>query len=321
MADNIGLQLLFSYSNKLTSNFEKRVFMNIETANRLLQYRKKSSLSQEALAEKIGVSRQAVSKWERAEASPDTDNLILLAEIYGVSLDELLKGEKKTEPEQETRQTAAQEPNQEEETTEGEDKSYHKVDKISFKNGIHIDSKDGDHVHISLKDGVHVADSSGARVSVDKNGVFVEENGAKRVYTDSQGNVYADDEVYSKHCCCNKKTKSKGKRIWDKFPFYAIALITFLLWGFSGVCLGWALSWVCFLTIPLYYSLGSAIFNRNPSHFAYPVLAVILYMFFGFFGVCGGWAMGWIVFLTIPLYYCICEAFKSDEKENENGCE
>ena len=36
---------------------------------------------------------EQVSKWELAEASPDTDNLILLAEIYGVSLDELLKGE------------------------------------------------------------------------------------------------------------------------------------------------------------------------------------------------------------------------------------
>lgn len=65
--------------------------MNIEIANRLVQLRKKNNLSQEALAEKLGISRQAVSKWERAEASPDTDNLILLARIYGVSLDELLK--------------------------------------------------------------------------------------------------------------------------------------------------------------------------------------------------------------------------------------
>ena len=56
---------------------------------------KKMNLSQEELASRIGVSRQAVSKWERAEASPDTDNLILLADIYGVSLDELLKGEKR----------------------------------------------------------------------------------------------------------------------------------------------------------------------------------------------------------------------------------
>ena len=67
--------------------------MNIEIANRLVQLRKSNNLSQEALAEKLGISRQAVSKWERAEASPDTDNLILLARLYKVSLDELLRTE------------------------------------------------------------------------------------------------------------------------------------------------------------------------------------------------------------------------------------
>ena len=67
--------------------------MNIEIANRLVNLRKSNNLSQEALAEKLGISRQAVSKWERAEASPDTDNLILLARLYGVSLDELLQTE------------------------------------------------------------------------------------------------------------------------------------------------------------------------------------------------------------------------------------
>ena len=65
--------------------------MNVETANHLQMLRKKNGYSQEELAEKIGISRQAVSKWERAEASPDTDNLILLAKLYGVTLDELLK--------------------------------------------------------------------------------------------------------------------------------------------------------------------------------------------------------------------------------------
>ena len=64
--------------------------MNIEIANRLVNLRKSNYLSQEALAEKLGISRQAVSKWERAEASPDTDNLIQLAKLYHVSLDELL---------------------------------------------------------------------------------------------------------------------------------------------------------------------------------------------------------------------------------------
>jgi HTH-type transcriptional regulator/antitoxin HipB len=60
----------------------------------LYELRKKHNLSQEELAEKLGVSRQAVSKWERSEASPDTDNLIALAKIYELSLDELIYGEK-----------------------------------------------------------------------------------------------------------------------------------------------------------------------------------------------------------------------------------
>jgi len=68
--------------------------MDVEIANRLVGLRKKNGYSQEDLADKIGVSRQAVSKWERAESSPDTDNLIALARLYNVSLDELLYAEK-----------------------------------------------------------------------------------------------------------------------------------------------------------------------------------------------------------------------------------
>ena len=67
--------------------------MDIVTAKRLYDYRKANNLSQEELAEKIGVSRQAISKWERAESSPDTDNLIALAKLYNVSIDEMLNGE------------------------------------------------------------------------------------------------------------------------------------------------------------------------------------------------------------------------------------
>ena len=65
--------------------------MNIEIANRLVTLRKENGLSQEELAARIGISRQAVSKWERAESSPDTDNLIALAKLYNVSLDALLE--------------------------------------------------------------------------------------------------------------------------------------------------------------------------------------------------------------------------------------
>lgn len=79
----------------LWSSEDKR--MNIEIANRLVELRKKMGFSQEELADKLGLSRQAVSKWERAEASPDTDNLICLAKLYGVSLDTLLDTEQSIE--------------------------------------------------------------------------------------------------------------------------------------------------------------------------------------------------------------------------------
>ena len=66
--------------------------MNQNTADRLVDLRKNAGLSQEELADAIGVSRQAVSKWERCESSPDTDNLIELARLYKISIDELING-------------------------------------------------------------------------------------------------------------------------------------------------------------------------------------------------------------------------------------
>lgn len=54
--------------------------------------RKANSLSQEELAEKLNVSRQAISKWERGEAYPDIENLIAISELFHVTLDDLVNG-------------------------------------------------------------------------------------------------------------------------------------------------------------------------------------------------------------------------------------
>lgn len=64
--------------------------MDEKIAERLAKLRKEHNFSQEQLADELGVSRQAISKWERGETSPDTDNLIALAKLYNTSLDELL---------------------------------------------------------------------------------------------------------------------------------------------------------------------------------------------------------------------------------------
>ncbi len=59
----------------------------------LLRLRKLHNLSQEAVAEKLGVTRQAAAKWENGESTPDIVNCIGLAKLYGVSLDELVQYE------------------------------------------------------------------------------------------------------------------------------------------------------------------------------------------------------------------------------------
>ena len=64
-------------------------------AERIMILRKTKGYSQEELADQIGVSRQAVSKWESGQSSPDLEKVILLSDFFEVTTDYLLKG---TEP-------------------------------------------------------------------------------------------------------------------------------------------------------------------------------------------------------------------------------
>lgn len=65
----------------------------MELNKQLKKYRIQQKLSQENLAEKIFVSRQTISNWENGKSYPDIQNLLLLSEIFDVSLDELVKGD------------------------------------------------------------------------------------------------------------------------------------------------------------------------------------------------------------------------------------
>ncbi|KAA0805786.1 XRE family transcriptional regulator [Bacillus sp. JAS102] len=62
----------------------------------LKKLRESKGFSQEDVAKKIGVTRQAVYKWENDKSYPDIDNLILLSEMYNVTLDKLIKGNQNT---------------------------------------------------------------------------------------------------------------------------------------------------------------------------------------------------------------------------------
>ena len=65
-------------------------------ADKIIENRKKNGWSQEELADKLGVSRQSVSKWEGAQAVPDMKKIIQMSEIFGVSTDYLLRDEIET---------------------------------------------------------------------------------------------------------------------------------------------------------------------------------------------------------------------------------
>ena len=62
-------------------------------ADKIIENRKKNGWSQEDLAEKLGVSRQSVSKWESAQAIPDLKKILQLSEVFGVSTDYLIRDE------------------------------------------------------------------------------------------------------------------------------------------------------------------------------------------------------------------------------------
>ncbi|HEP1339656.1 TPA: helix-turn-helix transcriptional regulator [Streptococcus pyogenes] len=65
----------------------------MEIGQQMIRYRKQQALSQEELAEKVYVSRQSISNWENDKTYPDIHSLLLLSQIFQVSLDQLIKGD------------------------------------------------------------------------------------------------------------------------------------------------------------------------------------------------------------------------------------
>lgn len=253
--------------------------MTLETANRLYELRKKNNLSQEELAEKLGVSRQAVSKWERSEASPDTDNLIGLAKIYGLSLDELIYGKK-----EEKKEEAQEEPKDEtkEEKNEGEK--------------LFVDIDDGEEKVKISPEGIFVESKDGEKVRVGFNGIRIEN--VKYNDDDFDDDDFDDDET--------DENDSHSTKFWLQVPYAVICTIAYLVCGFGNYFGGWALSWVVFITIPIYYSFVDAIYKRKFVNFAYPVFAAFVYLVLGLYY--GNWHPSWIIFITIPVYYPIANA-------------
>ena len=258
--------------------------MTIETANRLVELRKKNNLSQEELAEKLGVSRQAVSKWERSEASPDTDNLIALAEIYGMSLDELIFGEKRGGDNTDSASNNASE-------------AQANAEKDSVKigpAGIFVKSKDGDEVNISLR-GIRV--SAGNHDDDDDDDLDEDFDEDFDEYFD--GDFEDEDEEHGLKASIHVGSAKPHGNIWLDLPYPILCAAAYLAFGFCNIFGGWALSWIIFITIPIYYELVNAITKRRFSKFHFAIPVAFVYLYIGLYH--GIWHPTWLVFFAIPI--------------------
>ena len=234
--------------------------MTVETANRLMQYRKKAGLSQEELADKLGVSRQAVSKWECAESSPDTDNLIALAKIYGVTLDDLLN-EDNAEPKKDAK----------------EEKSK----------GIHIKDDEGNEVHVENVN-IHLKDDEGNEVHVGSDGVEIIDNSTgekikKNINLHHKDNKGVLESIITSsigvlcviaYLLCGFFVKDGWRNYWvlffliplvpstieaikrRRFTAFVYPVLVVAVFLGLGMFIGlWHPTWVLFLTIPVYYTI------------------------------------------------------------------
>lgn len=288
--------------------------MNVEVANRLQQLRKKNNLSQEELAEKIGISRQAVSKWERAEASPDTDNLILLSRLYGVSLDELLKTDSEILGDISLKKEDygfTNDPVREKMPENYTDKEVYPgaadaEENTSIPQGSPFGADVKDDIGGNIGDTIDKAgraigdmlNSAGKKINQEftpekaKNFESKLERGMEKLgqkfdklgqkidgMTGTSSQSY--DYSYNYSSQTSDKKSEKKKRVRNAPPmtlmdklFPIIMLGVFLFLAAIGSAHP---GWVAFLMIPFYYTTKMAVRNKNLMQFCYPLACVIVY--------------------------------------------
>lgn len=253
--------------------------MDLQLANRLQRHRKAHGYSQEALAAALGISRQAISKWECGEASPDTENLIRLAKLYRISLDELILSDEAKSDDLAPAERSETSPNGGT-PSKAEDETSHAGEKNRESEGeASVSRNDAEDAPKELAEFIKKHRENGDEIE-----------------TRREGNTFTVNV-----------TVARDQKLWiaiDAATFF-LCIISFLLLGFLGNL--WHPAWLLFLLVPIVASLGEAVKKRNASAFAFPVLVTAVYLFLGC--VWEFWHPAWIIFLSIPLYYTIAELF------------
>jgi transcriptional regulator with XRE-family HTH domain len=251
--------------------------------NNLYELRKLHGLSQEEMAEKLYVSRQAVSKWERGEAYPDTENLITISEMFNISLDDLVRGDLSAKSDSS------------EASDDGEEAEYFEIldddESDTQKKKVSVNLT-GTGLHINVED------------EEEKEKVYVKFPGLHIHVNDSDDDDDVDDDNDYNTSARIRPSRGRAIHIWASIPYSILVCFAFLLIGF--LTHGWYWAWTLFLTIPVYHSLIDAIRRKRFSDFAYPVFLTFVYCLIGM--LWHAWHPWWLIFVTIAIYYPIADA-------------
>ncbi len=281
--------------------------------NNLIRLRKERGLSQEELADKLSVSRQAVSKWERGEALPDTDNLIRLAKLYNVSIDEIVG----YSPEKDDSAAA-----------DGTDNGDANNDDIHFGTP---DSGDAT-ADNGQSDNTESADGFSDKKKKPQNeyAEFLSHGGenkdfytkdGKHVRFESDGNqkriVISDDDDDDDDDMDDDDYPKRRTRLTDVLDgvYVILTVIAFFVWG--SVFDGWKIAWTLFITIPIFTSIVSCVRKRRVGKFNFPCFVAFIYLLFGM--IFNIWHPLWVIFLLVPAFYPIARVIDSSIKEKERG--
>lgn len=243
--------------------------------------------SREELAQKIGISADVITQWEIGVLTPDVGDVLALSNLYGVSVDDILRSQIRmndipvpaqaqpqesgfTEQTVHTAQNAAQQPQAQAAYTQ----SRQTYQAPQQENQYHAPQQE---MHTNAHTAQHEENKKG--------------NGFVNRFFDKAFHVYG------------KALAPSTARLMFVFPFSLLVVGVYLFAG--NVLHVWHPSWLMFLLIPCYYMIAASLKARSFKSFLFmmpvPIVIVMLFLFCGFF--LHIWHPTWMLFLLIPAYY------------------
>ncbi|WP_206214115.1 helix-turn-helix domain-containing protein [Adlercreutzia sp. ZJ154] len=254
--------------------------MSYEFADRLIELRRSQDLSQEELAKKLGLSRQAISKWERAESAPDIGNLVALSELYEISLDDLVRGiapEVESETEAKTKAEAEAE-------TATENSPETKQPEKSVEDAPALNETS---TPTEANAAISENEAAAEEIASPKTTIEDFQESAPSLQPNAYQQAYGAAPQAASGSSMNTNTQSVPASEIPVAPNSSAETIA-----------------------PNTADVDAQKTSRAWRIFPYPLLCIVIYLFLGFF--CGLWHPGWIVFLTIPFYYWVVSLILHD---------